>query len=154
MNLNPFLNFFLSVAIMISSAGLWRLGGMENKSIRRIGVPLLLTAVCLFYGAWKESILTLVLLFLTLRLPFTLKGDDLSDYALLNWLYIPLWATLLNVQSLVFAPWWACLLSIATMAMVAALSNLEKTREIFTWDRCEYVFGAAVAFPILVAVAK
>jgi hypothetical protein len=149
---------WLSILLVPGSGYLWRRGGKENKDWRRYGIPVLHTvALFIFEGFSIWWPVLAVLWHFAFRAPFTLVGDDIRDDDI-NWFWIPVWALLitgpglfvnLNLWTLV-----AWLTASAVIAACAILSNLKETRYIFTWDRCEWVFGCAVAFVVFVGIVS
>lgn len=136
----------IHLALMVVSAILWRLGGKYDKFWRRLVLPSLLACFCVLMAdfRWVYPIMG-VCYGLVFRLPFTLKGSDLSD-SWLNWAWVSVWACLLVAPGLLYnCDLWPAILSAGLIAVCAYLSNIKATRLIFTWDRCEYIFGAAVS---------
>ena len=145
---------FLSLLSIPACSYLWRLGGSRNKDYRRYGIPILLTIIGLLahFSIW--IILAGVLHHLILRLPFTLKGNDIDDDDI-NWFWVMPWAGLISFPAFlhsfngwVFSAW---LVATVVISAFAYLSNFDETRGIIKWNTCEIVFGAACALPFFIA---
>ena len=135
------------------AALLSQIGGTWNKLFRRIGIPTLFTISAIGFLGFHWPLLLLWPAFFGLAsLPFTFKGDKISDYWF-NWI----WIIILGVLS------WACSFPVvlAKMSMfpsyailsawtlvgfsaVGILSNIKATAKFFEWKLCEALFWGSM----------
>jgi hypothetical protein len=141
---------------------LWQLGGTFNKLYRRIGIPALSILIAWVFLGWSYWWIALAITqFITLILPFTLRGDSVLG-AKINWAWIWILGYLCGLPSLVIGvlhglywqPFVASLIPCLTLGIWGTLSNINATREFSLWKWVEFVVGGAVAYPICLLINK
>jgi len=150
--MNPELVFFLCPV----SAILWMAGGTWNKTIRRLGIPLLTMGVVTLFLGWSWWWLLLALFqHIAFRLPFTLVGNGVWDDPWANFSWI--WASgyLQGLPCLVIASqtglwgiaFTACLIPCVTLGAWGTVSNFDPISGAAPWKWVEGVVGMAVSYP-------
>ena len=134
---------------------LYALGGYKRKEWRRYGIPLTLLVAGLFFHTpiWR-LLCSVLLLSLSLRLPFTLVGDDATSFWG-NWVWIwclPLLqsspALLLGTEPL------AVLVPLVVCGLVGTLSNLQWSARFAPWKAVECAWGFSLAYPYCLALSS
>jgi len=134
-----------------------QIGGTFLKQVRRIGIPTLMIVIALlFYGFNWLLIPTWLLIFGATTLPFTLKGDSIHEHWI-NWVWIPIWATLLTYSGILFSVIYggittflfASILPVVVISTTCILSNVKVTAKYFPWKFCEAVTYMAAMYPSL-----
>lgn len=126
------------IGIALLTAILYRLGGSVDKRYRRIMLPAILMASYLLLYKALVGLLILPYGFAVMTLPVTLRGDSIPAHWY-NWLWIPILGVLIGF--ITFNLIHAIAYSLVYTALVI-LSNFRLTARLFTWNRCEYAFGA------------
>ena len=138
------------------SALLWQIGGTWNKSIRRFGVPLLLSATYLVFKGFSWWLLAyLPLMLIVIRIPFTLIGDSV-DENWINWPWIWVAGFLLGAPAAVFGleGLLYALVPMLVQGSLGTLSNLAFGREAVQWKMVEAMVGLTAAYPICMMITK
>lgn len=142
--------------ILVIISFLWRIGGAGwpplGKDWRRIGVPAVVLIALLMANASEFcAVLTAILLFLAIRLPLTLIGDDVTKHPI-NWIWPWIAGYLLGLVSAVTHGWsgfWLALIPSAAQGVSVTLSNIPRTAKDWPHEACEIFTGAAVAAAVL-----
>lgn len=137
---------------LVLIAFLWRAGGagwpLLGKDWRRIGVPAtVLIALLMANVSESRSVLTAILLFLALRLPLTLIGDDVTKHPI-NWIWPWIAGYLLGLISAVTHGWsgcWLALIPATAQGVSVMLSNLSKTAKDWPHEACEVLTACSFA---------
>jgi len=135
-------------------SALYLYGGYKQKNWRRLGLPLTLFATGLLC---RTPLLPLVssslLLALSLRLPFTLIGNRITD-SFLNWVWIwvlPLLQSspsqVLHIEPL------AVVVPVVVCGTTSLLSNLPATARYWPWKAVEGAWGFALAYSYCLALS-
>jgi hypothetical protein len=127
---------------------LWQLGGYRWKTLRREGVPLSILSFGLIFSGFSWGLLlSALLLWCVIRLPFTLVGDSLHDFWG-NWAWIWVLGALYGLPSLVLRldP-LAVLAPLLTVGLLGTSSNLPRLSRFAPWKLVEGAIGFSVAYP-------
>jgi hypothetical protein len=128
---------------------LYALGGYRQKNWRRLGLPFVLLLASLLFGSFSWwVVLSALLLGLSLRLPFTLRGDSLYSWWG-NWPYIWLAGYLMGLTSFsILGALAPCLVQ----GIFGTLSNVPATARFFPWKWVEASVGFALAYPFALSL--
>ena len=135
------------------AALLSQIGGTWNKLFRRIAIPTLFTISSIgFLGFHWPILLLWPAFFGVASLPFTFKGDKLSDNWF-NWIWVVIMGVLSWLASLpvvfieptvftnyIFLGAW----TLVGFSLVGILSNIKATAKFFEWKLCEALFWGSM----------
>ena len=132
------------------------IGGWKKKSVRRIGIPCLVTITALVFCGWSWYLpLLWVSIFAFTTLPFTLIGDSIPENWI-NWLWVVVYSALMPLTGIFSALaygnltlfLWACLVAYIVILPCFILSNVKATARLFTWKFVEGLTYMMMVYPI------
>jgi len=141
------LRVFLTVAIPVLSAILWRMGGAQgyDKRWRRLGVPITFLVVSILLDNWFKGAVSAGVLIFATHLPITLIGNEERD----NWWWIPI---LGQIHGAALAPFnWTVGVAVGALYSVLLLTSVY-TNYKFKWEWFEYSAGALLGLGFMCVV--
>lgn len=155
----------ISALIITAYSYLYRKGGDGFKPARRVGLPLLTSAIywLTHVNFWWLSFPIGIFAFWVC--PITFLGNDIIAkkpfekkvfgfeifiptrlVTVINWAWIPVLGVLIGLMTLNLT---LALVYSLFFTVIVVLSNWKKTANIFTWDRVELALGALLGYLVM-----